>query len=155
MEVDGNIRQRSFMQFLKQGYIFRLKGDEPFQSDCYHIFIVLNRSPQTDSTLLLVNGTSQVERRKAALARLKHIDAEKTTVVLEAGSYRFISKTTMIDCNSVSMLDLSVIDFNTNKIKFITSGELSQQDIDSIVAATLNSPVVAHNIKQKIDPNYR
>ena len=51
-----------FTSLLKQGFIFRLKGDEPFESSDYHVFVVLNYSPNTGKLLYLVNGTSQVRK---------------------------------------------------------------------------------------------
>lgn len=151
MEISGNIRKKVFENSLKQGSIFRLKGDTPFESEDYHIFIVLNHSPQPNEMLLLVNGTSKVEKKKAILSKIYHTDVENTTVVLEANSYSFITKPTIIDCNDVKMVDLNTINFNSNDIKPITSDELSEEDINKIISATLNSSAVSENIKQKIN----
>ncbi len=150
MEINGNVRKKIFENSLKQGSIFRLKGDTPFKSEDYHIFVVLNRLPQPGEALLLVNGTSKVEKKKAILSKIYSADVKHTTVILEANSYSFITKQTIIDCNDVKMVDLNVINFNSNDIKPITSGELSEEDINRIVSAVLNSSAVSKNIKQQI-----
>ena len=154
MEISSNIQKKVFENSLKQGSVFRLKGDTPFKSEDYHIFVVLNYSPQSDEALLLVNGTSKVGKKKAILSKIYPSEVEQTTVILEANSYSFITKQTIIDCNDVKMVDLNVINFSSNDIKPITSSELSREDIGKIVSATLNSPAVSENIKQKIKPLY-
>lgn len=150
MEISSEIKKQAFINTLKQGTVFRLKGPIPFPSDDYHVFVVLNYDPQSDELLLLVNGTSKVEKKLQYLRRVYQENTSKTSVILEADSYHFISKRTIIDCNEVKTINLNSIDFNTNALKAITSDELSDNDIDRIVTSVLNSTNVPAYIKQKI-----
>lgn len=150
MEIDPNIRKQSFISSLKQGTVFRLKGDIPFESDKYHIFIVLNNEPQSDTILLLVNGTSKVEKKLRVLHHIYHDNTNKTFVIIEANAYQFITKQTIIDCNEVNAIDVNAINFNSDDFKPIISDELSQNDIDRVINSVLNSTNVSDHIKKKI-----
>ena len=152
MEINGEIKKQAFRNILKQGTVFRLKGPVPFPSDDYHVFVVLNYDPQSDELLLLVNGTSKVEKKLQYLRRIYQENATKTSVIIEAGSYHFISKQTIIDCNEVKAINLNSIDFSTDTVKAITNDELSEHDIDRIITSVLNSTNVPVYIKQKIIP---
>ena len=154
MEIDPNIRKQSFISSLKQGTVFRLKGDIPFESDKYHIFIVLNNEPQSDTVLLLVNGTSKVEKKLQILHHIYRDNANRTSVIIEANSYQFITKQTIIDCNEVKTININAINFNSDDFKPIVSDELSQSDIDKVINAVLNSTNVSDHIKQKIQNSH-
>lgn len=60
--------------------VFRYKGDPPFRSSTYHVFIIIARIAN-DGRLFLVNGTSKIENRKTA-TRLMGIDADETLVYI-------------------------------------------------------------------------
>ena len=153
MEISDEIKKQAFKNILKQGTVFRLKGQIPFPSDNYHVFVVLNYEPKSDELLLLVNGTSKVEKKLQYLHRIYQENATKTSVIIEAGSYRFISKQTIIDCNEVKAINLNSIDFSTDVVKAITNDELSDYDINRIITSVLNSTNVPAYIKQKIIPH--
>ena len=149
MEISSEIKKQAFRNILKQGTVFRLKGPIPFLSDDYHVFIVLNYNPKSDEFLLLVNGTSKVEKRLQYLRKIYRENATKTSVIIEANSYSFITKQTIIDCNDIKIINMNTIDFNKD-LKFITSDELSHEDINRIIQAVINSTNVSSAIKQKI-----
>lgn len=151
MEITGNIRKASFRRSLHQGSVFRLKGDIPFDSDCYHVFVVLNYDTNTGDVLFLVNGTSQVEKRWCALEDVQRIDAKSTTVYVKAGSYSFLSKDTLFDCNNVHCVNINALDLNN--IKIISDDALTQEDVDKLTKAALSSPMVERFVKNKIQPN--
>lgn len=150
MEIPDNLKKTAFNNLLKQGFIFRLRGDTPFTSEDYHIFAVLNFDPKTGNILLLTNGTSQVEKQLSYLRRT-NIDIESTTVILEANSYSFITKRTLFNCNSVHAINTSDITFSSDNAKFI-GDELSQEDIERLVNAALASANVAPEYKRLIRP---
>lgn len=150
MEIAERLRKASFRRSLQQGSVFRLKGDVPFNSERYHVFVVLNYNVDTGDIIILVNGTSQVTKRWCALEDIKKIDAKATTVYIKAGVYSFLSKDTLFDCNSVHCVNID--DLNLDNIKTITNGALSKEDIDRLVNATLASPVVERYVKNLIRP---
>lgn len=80
----------------------------------------------------------------------RHLDAKLTTVYLKAGSYSFLTKDTLFDCNSVHCINISALDFSHDNVKMIYDGCLKREDIDEMIAATLASPVVERYIKNSI-----
>lgn len=148
MEISDDIRKESFRKSLRQGSVFRLKGDIPFESECYHVFVVLNYDVSTGEILFLVNGTSQVAKRWLALEDVRGIDARLTTVYMRAGSYGFLPRDTLFDCNSVHCVNIDMLDLDN--IKMITDEELTEEDVERLVCAALASPVVERFVKRKI-----
>ena len=69
------------------GQVFRYKGDPPFESAGYHVFIVVVYEECTN-TLFMVNGTSSIEKRLDALFK-QSIHTDSTTVKINAGKYDF------------------------------------------------------------------
>lgn len=151
MDITENIRKASFKRSLHQGSVFRLKGNIPFDSGCYHVFVVLNYDTNTGDVLFLVNGTSRVEKRWRALEDTQRIDAKSTTVYIKAGSYNFLPKDTLFDCNTVHCVNINTLDLNN--IKIISDDTLTQEDIDKLIKATLSSPIVERFVKNEIQFN--
>jgi len=149
MELPNGLKESAFRSMLKQGFIFRLRGDKPFESDVYHVFVVLNYDFDNGEVLLLVNGTSRVEKRIEYLNKVG-IDVDATTVVFEAGSYSFITKRTIFDCNSVKSININDIPFG-NEIRFI-GDQLSSDDIEKLIRAALASENVLESHKKIINP---
>ncbi len=150
MEIPNDVKKHAFKELLKQGFVFRLRGDIPFESEDYHVFAVLNFDPKTGDILLLTNGTSQVEKQTNYLRRT-HVDVENTTVTLDAGSYSFITKPTLFNCNSLHAINVDDVDFENGDAKFI-GNQLSQEDIDRLINAALASENVLPEYKKLIRP---
>lgn len=151
MDISPNIAKASFDSSLKQGTLFRLKGNDPFRSDDYHVFIVLNYNPDTNEALILVNGTTKIEKRLDNLNKLG-VDTMKTTVRINAGKYSFFPKETMIDCNSVHTKRITIDDFRLKNILPINDC-LEDDDFEKIVSAVLESRQVSDNQKSLIRKN--
>ena len=110
-----------------------MRGDEPFSSSKYHVFIVLNYDPNTDEALILVNGTSQVDKRLNFYNKChSNLDPENTTVVLEAGKYSFFPEKTLVDCNSVKMCRINPEHFEKGNLIMIDN-RLSDDDMERII----------------------
>jgi len=71
--------------------------EESFPSREPHYFIVLNKNPRTDSLLILVCASSQVEKRKEIAKRLGF--SPETLVVISPSDFSLFKKQTIIDCN--------------------------------------------------------
>ena len=123
--------------------VFRYRGNPPFHSSKYHVFIIVTKIAN-DGGLVLVNGTSKVEERKTA-TRLMGIDVDKTLVCIPSKKYSFFPKETVIDCNSVNVLNPEEI--KINDFEYIRDGYLSENDFEKIKQAITASPLVAPYIK--------
>lgn len=152
MDFPSELKKSVLLQSLKQGTIFRQKGDYPFQSDKYHIFVVLNYDPQTGDILLLVNGTSKVEKNIDYLNKIG-VDTDATTVIIEPGRYSFTPKETFFNCNSVKSFNIKNFSFEDDNTLFLKE-DLTPEDIQRIINATLASHSVSPDQKRLIDPNY-
>ena len=146
MQFPDDVAEHILSQFSNQGFVFWLKGDKPFESDKFHFFIVLNRDPKRDGFLLLVNGTSQIHKRENFLSH-QNIDITATTVRLHPGDYPFVTKETIIDCNSISTFDINELSSVQNEVRFL-SAQMSQEDVARLVMAVKNSPNVAEVYKK-------
>jgi len=72
-------------------------SDPAFNTETPHFFVILNANPRTDEFVVLVNATSQVEKRRA---RAELIGAPETTIVeVSDADYRHFTKPTVFDCN--------------------------------------------------------
>ena len=136
MELSGDLKKKLFRNTLKQGSVFWMRGNKPFRSDTYHMFVVLNYEPKTGDALILVNGTSQVDKQLEYLRRTR-VDVEATTLILEAGAYDFIAKRTLFNCNSVKEIKINSIPANGD-MRFI-GGELSEEDVTRLIRAVMAS----------------
>lgn len=126
--------------------VFRYKGNPPFRSSTYHVFIIIARIAN-DGRLFLVNGTSKIEERKKA-TRLMGIDDNKTLVCIPSKKYNFFSKETVVDCNSVNVLNHKEI--KIDDFEYIQNGHLSEDDFEKIKQAIIASPLVAPYIKNSL-----
>ena len=81
------------------------RGDPPFASEKSHMFFVLGKA--NDDVFVMVNATSQV---KSSLQHLEYAckpfgcSADEVSVLLNSGSYPFITKDTLISCRDPHMV---------------------------------------------------
>ena len=61
--LDDTTYMNAVHRTLKRGDVIRIKSKPPFESEKYHFFVVLNIDPASEDVLLLVSGTSQVQKR--------------------------------------------------------------------------------------------
>lgn len=126
--------------------VFRYKGNPPFSSLTYHVFIIIARIAN-DGSLVLVDGTSRVEERKKA-TRLMGVNIDETLVYIPSKKYNFFSRETVIDCNSVNVLNQEEI--KIDDFEYIQNGHLSEDDFEKIKHAIIASPLVAPYIKNSL-----
>ena len=141
-------QKKTFIENIKQGTLFRLKGDKPFQSEDYHVFVVLNANWQTGEILYLENGTSKVEKRRQILREIG-FNPEEVTVEIPAGRYSFFTKDTLIDCHDVSAITIDEMNFGNNNFIYLEDS-LSDEDLSRILRAVNSSPQISPVIKRKL-----
>lgn len=123
--------------------VFRYRGNPPFSSETYHIFIILHKTIETGE-LLLVNGTSKFEKRLLTLERMG-LNPKKTLVDINPGAYSFFPERTAIDCNTVHSINLK--DLKLEEFSYV-SDVMNSDDMLRIVAGVKNSPTVPSRIKE-------
>jgi hypothetical protein len=133
---------------LKTGSVYYFE-EEKLQSAEPHYFIVLNKSPRQHSVLFLACASSQVEKRKRAIAT--HGLSPETLVLVAAGDYQGFSKETAIDCNTVfEKSTLSVIDMLANKKLKICTEIMPTTIMEKLASGVLASMQVSEDIKRHI-----
>lgn len=146
------------MRTVQRGSVITLdgRGGVPFQSATQHHFIVLNYDPQSNEFLVAVNHTSHVSNRITQLHQRGNVDVNATTVVLRAGQYSFFPRQTIFDCNSVHELSaadlLSAYRAGNLHIPNDTV-RLTDEDLEKLAQAALNSRSVSPIQKRMIDPS--
>lgn len=153
----GSLKKGLIYAGLRQGSVIRIKGDIPFCSNKYHVFIVLNHELDEDkineAILLTVNGTTQYEKR-LQYYRSHGIAADDAPIVLiNGGKYNFFSRDTWIDCSDISRFEFSKID--TGDILALDGEYIDNKDMDKIIKLVLQSDLIAPIYKRMIDPTYR
>lgn len=135
---------------LKRGDVLRIKGQPPFESDRYHFFVVLNVDPKSEEILLLVSGTSQVQKRLEIRLRTSGDDGQyvqDTTKVFPESAYDFLTMQTLFDCNEVHRVRLEVIE---RRNLLVDNFCLSSEDAEELVAKVGNSRLVEPRIKRQL-----
>lgn len=132
-----------FKKYAGKALVFRYKGDPPFHSETYHIFIILHRTIETGE-LLLVNGSSKFEKRLLTLERMD-LNPEKTLVDINPGAYSFFPERTAIDCNTIHSINLK--NLKLEDFSYVPNGIMSDDDMSRIVSGVKNSSMVSSRVK--------
>jgi hypothetical protein len=150
---DNSTFMAAMHRSLQRGDVLRIKSDPPFESNDYHFFVVLNVEPATEDILLLVSGTSQIQKRLEARLRISDNDEQyvnDTTKVFPSSSYDFFTKQTLFDCNEVHKVKLEIIE---RKNLLVNGFSLSENDVMALVAKVGNSKLVEPRIKRQLGLN--
>lgn len=151
MEIDNisGLRRATFESNIRQGTLFRLKGEPPFESENFHVFIVLNRNWESGELLIVENGTTQIESRYHAIERMG-LNPDDVAVSIPANKYGFFSKDTMIDCSGVYEVDVNDIHFEASDRFLYINGKLDDDDLQKVLDAVRRNPTISDHIKNKI-----
>lgn len=115
-----------------------------FSSTEPHYFIVLNHSPLTDSLLVLVCASSQIDKVKH---RRRNCPASTLVEVTPAEYSSFTEPLTMIDCNSIHEYTIDDLVSRRERSELRFKPEMSAELVDSLRRAVIASPVVTGKIK--------
>lgn len=135
---------------LKRGDVIRIKSKPPFESEKYHFFVVLNIDPATEEVLLLVSGTSQVQKRLEVRLKTSGDDGQyvnDTTKVFPDSSYTFFTAQTLFDCNEVHAVKLEIIE---RRNLLVNNFSLSNEDTLELVQKVGNSKLVPPVTKRQL-----
>jgi hypothetical protein len=126
---------------IRPGTVFYF-ADDRLSPPLPHYFIVINLDPETESVILLLCASSQIQN-----VELLRIEASyETLVIITPEEYPDFSKRTIVDCNTVFDTQLSKI------VEKYSSNELAiQSDLDEgIVKKLRNGVLVSRLVSKKI-----
>ena len=154
MEIPRELDNLRYLCRIKEmgcGSVVRIKGSLPFESDKYHVFLVLGKSSDNWSMVVAVNGTTKYHKRLAYHSSRKTNEHSDPLVQIRAGKYPFFSKDTCIDCSQVSVIDIKALD--SGNIEFLDD-KFTDDDLSNIVERVMASDLVSPVIKQIVSTSY-
>lgn len=127
---------------LKPGSVYYFP-EISFSSPEPHYFIVLNHSPLSDSYLVLVCASSQIDKVK----RRRQNCPASTLVEMTPADYACFTKPSIIDCNDVHEYTIDDLVNMRSKYDLKTKPEMDAGIVNLLRRAVCSSPLVAGKIK--------
>jgi len=148
MEIPPAVRIRAG---IKTGTVYYFKEESHEQDAPWHHFVVINSRPASDSILILVCASSQVEKIKK---NRKNLPSE-TLVEVSHLEYKDFVLPTIFDCNTVYEKTISY------SIKKLQDGKLGAYNVDmdlktveKLKAGVLASPLVRRELKKIVKQKF-
>ena len=135
------------MGSIKQGTIYYFQ-EASFFSNEPHYFVVLNKSPQTNSYVYLVNATSQIEKSLLRVGIMKV--PQCTLVTTDPLECNFLRKKSAFDCNCISKKTINELIRLVEERKLLLKGEVPASLLEKLLTATKQSPLVEQRVKNAI-----
>jgi len=110
-----------------------------------HYLVVINHKPKTDENIILVKGSSQVEKIKK---RKRYLSPKKTCVIVKKEEYSDFTDNTIFDCNRVYPYTQSEITQITKKPYFKFKPDMNEDIVDRLRDAVYESPCIENFIKE-------
>lgn len=142
MEISARVR---ILAGIQTGSVYYFE-EEQLSSTEPHYFVVLNKCPKTEELLILVCASSQVEKRKDIVRRLKF--SAETLVIISPSEYALFTKETVIDCNrAFEKTAQSLIDkLEQGKLKACTK-LMPENIVHKLIGGVIASTQIAEKIK--------
>ncbi len=134
-------------KILKPGSVFYFAHQESTGEDP-HYFVILNKDPQTNELLVLVNATTKIEKRRFFISH-RGLPAG-TLVVLKPEEAPFLKKESAFDCNYPRLIPVEDLigKFKMKELKM--RGEAGISIVERLRKAVLASPLVDEKTKDII-----
>lgn len=133
VQIKASIKAGSVYYFVEEA----LKSKEP------HYFIVINRNPITDTVLLLVCASSQIQK----VNRRRRGCPPETLVQVSTSQYSGFTKTSIIDCNTVFERSMNQLVEKLKDGNLRIKVEMSISLVERLRDGVLKSHLVARRIK--------
>jgi len=132
---------------IREGSVFYF-SEETFTTDAPHYFVVLNKSPLTDPSIILVVAVTLdikvVERiEKTNLPRETYVD-------INPDDCSFLKSSTLFDCNNIFTKSIDELAEKLNQKKLKIINRIENPIIERIKKGVLVSPLVTREIKNLI-----
>lgn len=147
MEIPPKIR---IPLCVEQGSVFNFFIDfnDPKRRSKNRYFVVLNRNPKTDTVLIMVTSTTQIQKKIDFVRRAGM--SEKTIIKIKAGEYSVFPSDSAFNCNEV--LEVKIEDL----IRKMEGGgsmnypKLPDHILKRIITGVKESPSISPAIKNLI-----
>ncbi len=133
---------------IKPGSVYYFP-EASFSSPEPHYFVVLNHNPLTDTFLVLVCASSQIENVKR-----RRLNCPASTLVeMTPADYASFTKPTIIDCNDVHEHTIDDLVSMRGKYDLKTKPEMATAILETLRQAVIASPLVTGKIKAMLKPS--
>ncbi len=109
-------------------------------------FVVLNRNPKTDTALVLVTSTTQIEKRREFVKRAGI--SEKTIVAVSPEEYAVFTAESAFNCNDVIEVNMSELIRKVEDGGSMNYPKIPESILAKILAGVDQSPRVAPALKK-------
>ena len=130
---------------LKPGTVY-LMDDDVFNNGLPHYVVVINKNILKDPTILLVSGTSKIDKRKQFVKR--NSLSPKTLIVTDSSKCHFLKMQTVFDCNCVMERTIDEIEDKSKNGKIRAIYEVSDDLLNQIREGVLASRLIVSRIKK-------
>ena len=146
MDIPAHVR---ILASIRTGSVYYFE-EEQLASIEPHYFIVLNKNPRAEEFLILVCASSQIEKRRQIIQRLRF--PQETLVIISPAEYPAFTKDTVVDCNRVfEKTPRSLIEkLKQNKLK-VCAEVMQDAIVQKLVKGILASTQVAEKVKRMLE----
>lgn len=130
---------------IRPGSVYYFPEDS-FHTEEPHHFIVINMDPLTDSAIILVCASSQVDRVKVRRSTCP----SDTMIEVSPTQYSDFTKNSIIDCNYVLEKNIEQLVEKLRDGKLMFKSEMNIQLVNLLRQGVLCSPVIEMRIKQSL-----
>jgi len=133
---------------IEQGSVFNFKWEVAGinRQSKNRYFVVVNRNPKTDTFLIMLTSTTQIERKKE-FARRAGI-SDETIVTVTSSEYSTFSAESAFNCNDVYEVEITDLIKKIEESGSMNYPKISSAVLSKLVAGINASPRVAPAIKE-------
>lgn len=135
---------------VEQGSIFNFFVDfgDPKRQSKNRYFIILNRNPKTDTALIMVTSTTQIQKKREFVKRTGISD--KTIVEVKTKEHCIFTSDSAFNCNEVFEVNMSDLIRKIEENGSMNYPKLPDNILKRIIAGINESPKISQSIKDLI-----
>lgn len=133
---------------IEQGSVFNfhIDFDGPGRKSGNRYFVVMNHHPRTDSVLVMITSTTQINKRKEFVKRAKI--SEKTIVIVSPKEYSVFSSESAFNCNDIHEVGMEDLIRKIEENGCMDYPKISDFILKKLIFGITESPVVTEEIKK-------
>jgi hypothetical protein len=135
---------------IEQGSVFNfhIDFDGPGRKSGNRYFVVMNRNPKTDKVLIMITSTTQIEKRKEFIKRVKI--SEKTLVTVLQKEYPTFISESAFNCNDIHEVSMGDLIRKIEDDGSMNYPKIPDTIIKKLILGVNESPVVREEIKKML-----
>ena len=148
MQLPGRV----LIGFIEGGNVYLFKNPNFNNVEHEHYHVVVNHDPQNEDTIILVNATSQIEKRKMWVSKNKL--PKETLIEVGHTECPFLSKDTVFDCNNKTLFTKDDLVDLTDSMALQYIEKVPYDLLKKIRAGLIASPMIEGYIKEMLKDTY-